>query len=285
MYDLWIAYGILAIAAAAVFILSFSIARRQSRLRAQFIAGVVVLALFAYIRWVWYSPTLADWLPWSNLVVLGNWLPLFAAALAGLVWHSAHRSPLRRVTTVGVLFGCGLLASLYPLLGSPPKCTDHWDSTGMCLQTTTTTCSPACAAAILKRHGIDATESEMAELCLTRSGTSWLGLYRGLKLKTAGTRWDVRIVHGSLEEIACVASRPMILSVGLPSDAPANSDYTHEFGWVPGVNHSVIVERFTSSGCAVVADPSQPMSREQWDGPTLRTLWRGHAFQLVPRKS
>ena len=125
MNDLWFAYGIVGIAAAVVFVASFAVARRQSRLRAQAIAGVVVLALFAYIRWIWYSPALADWLPWSNLVVLGNWLPLFAAALAGLAWHSSHRRPLRRLTTVGFLFGCGFLASLYPLLGSPPECNSH----------------------------------------------------------------------------------------------------------------------------------------------------------------
>ena len=46
---------------------------------------------------------------------------------------------------------------------------------------------PRCCASTASQS----TEQEMAELCLTRHGTSWQGLYRGLKLKTAGTGWDV----------------------------------------------------------------------------------------------
>ena len=38
----------------------------------------------------------------------------------------------------------------------------------------------------------------MAELCLTRRGTSWMGLYRGLKLKTEGTPWKVEMVSDRL---------------------------------------------------------------------------------------
>src|SRR5260221_7046371 len=44
----------------------------------------------------------------------------------------------------------------------------------------------------LFRSGISATEQEMADLCITRRGTYWQGLYRGLKLKTAGTLWEDR---------------------------------------------------------------------------------------------
>jgi hypothetical protein len=75
----------------------------------------------------------------------------------------------------------------------------------------------------------------------------------------------------------------MILSVGLDASAPANSEFTLEFGWVPGVNHSVVLEGFRADGTAVIADPSQEMSREHWDRLTLRTLWRGYAMHLVQR--
>jgi len=75
----------------------------------------------------------------------------------------------------------------------------------------------------------------------------------------------------------------MILSVGLDGAAPADSEFTREFGWVPGVNHSVVLEGFSSNHCANIADPAQEMSREQWDAKTLRTLWRGCAFRLVRR--
>ena len=97
-----------------------------------------------------------------------------------------------RAAAASPALGCGrLLAATWPLLGRTPACSERWDELGTCLQTTDYTCSPACAATLLKKYGIAATEQEMAELCLTRRGTSWQGLYRGLKLKTAGTDWDV----------------------------------------------------------------------------------------------
>ena len=77
---------------------------------------------------------------------------------------------------------------------------------------------------------------------------------------------------------------PLILSVGLDGAAPADTEFTREFGWVPGVSHSVVLEGFSKNHCANIADPAQEMSREQWDVKTLRTLCRGYAFRLVPRQ-
>jgi hypothetical protein len=76
---------------------------------------------------------------------------------------------------------------------------------------------------------------------------------------------------------------PMIISVGLESTARGDTDYTREFGWVPGVNHSVILHGFTNFGSAIIADPTQELSREQWDEEMLRVLWRGYAIRLVER--
>ena len=177
----------------------------------------------------------------------------------------------------------GTLAAVYPLLGATPVCGDHWDKLGTCLQTTRHTCSAACAAMLLKKHGIDASEQEMANLCLTRRGTSWQGLYRGLKLKTAGTHWDVEVCQGPVDVVARNCGGPMILSVGLAAGAPENAEFTREFGWVPGVNHSVVLEGVRSGGVVVIADPSQEMTREHWDRETLTTLWRGTALRLVRR--
>jgi hypothetical protein len=124
----------------------------------------------------------------------------------------------------------------------------------------------------------------MAHLCVTRQGTSWQGLYRGLKLKTAGTNWDVQVCHWSPADLEQNYSSPMILSVGLDG-AASDPEFTREFGWIPGVNHSVILEGFSTTHCAIIADPSQEMSREHWDYETLQTLSRGHAFRLVRRSS
>ena len=284
MSDLLVGYVIIAALAAGLFLLTCWGSRQLAAWQCDMAAVAVVVMLVAYIRTVWYDPRLAELLPFSNLIVLGNWLPLFASALAGLVWRRTAGAAVRRTYTMAELALAGSLAAAFPLLGGVPQCGDRWDKLGTCLQTTRFTCSPASAATLLRKYGIEATEQEMAELCLTRHGTSWQGLYRGLKLKTAGTQWDVQVCRCAPDELERLGTSPLILSVGLDGSAPADTDFTREFGWIPGVSHSVVLENFSSNHCANIADPAQEMSREQWDAATLRTLCRGYAFRLVPRQ-
>src|SRR5688572_13175737 len=110
MSDLAIGYAVLAALALGLFALAAHAARRHGPGVVDLAALVTVLSLFAYIRWLWYDPRLAEWLPYANLIVVGNWLPLFAAALAGLVWSRAGLVLLRRTTVVGALFTAGLIA-------------------------------------------------------------------------------------------------------------------------------------------------------------------------------
>lgn len=278
--------GCVLVAALAVglFVLTLVATSSLPRRTLNLVGVLVVCCLAFYIQNVWYDVRLARWLPFACLIVVGNWLPLFAAMLAAIAWQSSAHSRPRQIILTGTLILTGSYALVSPLLGSAPECDDRWDKLGTCIQTTNLTCSPACAATLLQAHGIRATEQEMAELCLTRHGTSWQGLYRGLKLKTAGTPWDVEIVACRTGDLRRLADRPLILSVGLESGLPADTDFTREFGWVPGVNHSVVLTGFTSNGLAVIADPSLEMSREQWDGPTLQVLWRGYAIRLVRRE-
>jgi hypothetical protein len=283
MSDLIVGYAAIAAGAVIVFLATVWSARRLSPRAVDLVSVVVVAAMFLYIRQVWYHPVIAEWLPLSNLIVVGNWLPLFSAAIAGLVWRRTAPAPQRRMLTLSALAGSATLAAVFPLLGSAPQCSDKWDRLDTCLQTTNQTCSAACAATLLRRYGIAASEQEMAELCLTRRGTSWQGLYRGLKLKTAGTEWDVQVCQCTADDLRRMHAGPQILSVGLTADAPANSEFTREFGWVPGVNHSVVLESYDRSDMAVISDPSQEMSREHWDRDTLRTLYRGTILRLVRR--
>jgi hypothetical protein len=283
MADIYLACAAMVALSAALFALTRRMARGLRRTTCDLLAVLLVMVLFYYIGNVWYDVRLARWLPLASLIVVGNWLPPLSAMLAGIVWR---REPtmLRRWTFGGGMLVAAGYAMIHPLLGSPPECGDHWDRLGTCLQTTDKTCSPACAATLLRAYGIATTEQEMAELCLTRKGTNWQGLYRGLKLKTAGTPWDVEIVRCSSGQLAKLADRPMIMSVGLESDATVDSDLRREFGWIPGVNHSIVLTGFSKSGLAIVADPSIEFSREQWDRATLDMLWHGYAFRLVERE-
>src|SRR5262245_11988416 len=65
---------------------------------------------------------------------------------------------------------------------------------GVCLQTSSYSCSPAAVAGFLHRFGVQATEQEMARLCVTRSwisGTSDSGIIRGLRRKLPGRRVSI----------------------------------------------------------------------------------------------
>src|SRR5262245_36729332 len=127
MGDLAPAYGLLALLALGLFLLTAKLSRCWSP-RACDLAGLAVVALLiVYIRTLWYDLRLAHWLPLASLVVLGNWLPLFAAVLAGLVWTRTADRPVRRRIALVELAAAGILAAVYPLLGASPSCGERWD--------------------------------------------------------------------------------------------------------------------------------------------------------------
>ena len=167
-----------------------------------------------------------------------------------------------------------------PLLGETPRCRDAWIG-GVCLQTSPDTCSPAAAATLLSRFGIEAQESELAQLCLTRVGTMWQGLYRGLKLKVDSRDYEVEVFEGSVEELLHSFDGPQILAVGVSDDRPHPSWYTEELGWSPGVRHSVVLLDQLPDGLLLVADPS--VGYEFWTRDDLEVLWLGRSLRLRTR--
>jgi hypothetical protein len=282
MWDLLLGLAVMAIGSLLVFRVTATVAHRLSWWPRNVLAILIVSAMVLYSRLLWQNTALAQWLPYSNLIVIGNWFPLFLAALAGVVIEMRRLAWLRRAAVVTVLGGFASFAVLLPLAGQAPPCGKQWADFGGCQQTTPYTCSPASAATLLQLHGIAATEQEMAELCLTRRGTSWLGLYRGLKLKTQGTAWDVELVRCSATEVSQHTDRPMIMEVGLEADTPIDAAFRSEFGWVPGVRHSVVLLASTDRRLHVL-DPSPQIGREEWNDESLHLLWRGHGLRLVKR--
>jgi hypothetical protein len=190
----------------------------------------------------------------------------------------------RRLAVVLSLQALGWLTVFRPLWGSAPRCHDRWDG-DFCVQTTDWTCTAACAATLLEAHGIRATEQEMAELCLTRAGTQWQGLYRGLKLKTASTPWDVEVVHGGFDRLRALHDGPAILAAGVPRGTGVARIYTERYGWTPGEWHSVLFFGFRGNGLVAMGDPTPSIGRENWSEDDLRVLWRGRGMRLIPRGS
>lgn len=241
--------------------------------------GVLAFALVGYIVAVWDRPCLARWLPYSNLIVLGNALPLFTAVLAGLSCRRLRGRPRTRTTVVVLLTVVGVGALIRPLFGEAPACESRWEGDA-CLQTTKHTCSAASAATALRRVGITTTEAEMARLCLTRRGTHWMGLYRGLSRKLPPA-WRVEVFDAkNLETLRQVSQdAPAILTVELPRDVPLGWKYRQESGWLPGVSHSVVCLGPDGGDHWRIVDPANGL--ERWSTADLMVLWQGHGMRLT----
>ena len=280
MGDIYLGLVILAVFSAITFGAGRAIGRRVSRRAANQLSVLAVIGLILYIAFLWDQPALVRVLPVSNLIVLGNWFPLAAGFLGGLAATQSMLPVWRRGLTVAVLQLVAMVVVLAPLSGSPPQCGNAWRE-GVCLQTTKSTCSAASAATLLELHGIHATEQEMAELCLTRRGTNWMGLYRGLKKKTAGTDWDVEVFTGTADELRML-NTTAILSVGLAQDAQADSFYQTELGWRPGVRHSVVLFGFVTD-LVDIGEPTLDAGRERWTGNDLQEVYLGQGMRLVRR--
>lgn len=281
MTDLVVGLIVIALLSAALFAAALRFTKDRQPWVCDFLGTTAFVATMAYIVWLWDEPILARWLPFSNLIVLGNWFLPAGGFLAGIAWRRVPGGGCRKSGYALALIGVGLFATLKPLWGAPPECEKNWQD-GFCFQTADESCSAACAATLLAAHGIDATEREMAELCLTRDGTAWQGLYRGLKLKTSGTRWDVEVLHGSAGELHKLPA-PAVLAVAVPTGSDVDSIYTEQYGWTPGDWHSVLFFGFLGNGRVAMGDPTPGVGREEWTEDDLRVLWRGRGFRLVPR--
>jgi hypothetical protein len=219
-------------------------------------------------------------IPSSAAIVYCNPLPPAVGLLCGLAWR---RIPGRVWRKAMLLLPFALLC-LYQsygfLLGAPPPLDNRWKN-GVCRQTSLASCSPAAAATLLRACGIEATEAEMADLCLTRpAGTAMLGLYRGLKLKTSGTGLAVEAFSGDIEALRAEPG-PVILSVRLDRRPGIDSRYEQVWGWAPGVSHTVVFFGFRPDGKVDVGDPA--VGREAWRVQDLQVLWHGKGLRIAGR--
>lgn len=231
-------------------------------------------------------------MPWREIGVWSNPSAIGTGILGGVVWAKGKGPVWWRALVVLLLAGLGTWRTIEPaMIGRPwgpkppPLGVDKWVRVGgmdVCRQTSQASCSAAAAATLLRSYGIEATEAEMVELCLTtEKGTRMLGLYRGLQIKTQGTPYRVAVFKGTLEEFRDKATGLAVVSVGLRQDANVDPRYETDWGWIRGVKHSVVASGIVDRGRVEVADPA--VGRERWTEEGMRTLWFGEALYLVRR--
>jgi hypothetical protein len=283
MGDIISGLAVIGLLSVGLFVLGARIGRRLGRRAAAVLAGIAVAGIVLHAFVLLGEPRLAWLLPFSNLVVVGNWSPPLAAFLAGLVWSQPRLSRWRRALVIVPLIGVCVYRAYAPLLGEPPRCRDVWEQ-GVCIQTSLASCGAASTATLLHAHGIATSEREMASLCLTRDwGTSWHGMYRGLKLKTAGMPYRVEVFTWSFEELRASPARPLLLRVLLPAEDARDPRYARDWGWLPGVPHVVVLFSFCGDGLVEIGDPG--VGRETWRADQLEFLYDGVGMRLVPDES
>lgn len=281
MTDIYGGITIIATVAVMLAVLGERLGRRWPRRRIIIaVAGVVAFMLL-------FATVLLDsvWMLWllpvSSAIVVANWQLPAAGLVVGLAWHVLPRPIWRKCLLLVPLAALAVWRFYGPLAGSPPENIENRWIGDVCVQSSFSSCGAAAAATLLHAAGIDASEAEMAELCLTRpAGTSLHGLYRGLKLKTAGTQWRVDIVM--TRDGLRASESPVLLNVWLPRRG-ADLDPRHErdWGWTPGRSHSVVLLGFRPDAKIDVADPN--VGREQWFEAALDVLWHGQGLRLVKR--
>src|SRR6187402_2546828 len=103
MGDIYFGLLVLAVLTTALFGVGRAIGRRVSSHAANWLSVMVIVFLATYLACLWNHTALVRLLPFSNLIVIGNWFPLVAGLLGGLASAQSSLSVLRRGLTVVVL--------------------------------------------------------------------------------------------------------------------------------------------------------------------------------------
>ncbi len=244
----------------------------------------LTLAVLGMVYFLFYASGQLFWarmVPASAAIIYTNFAAIFAALAAGWAWRLPNTPKWRRAILTSLLAAGSLAAILWPLLSiavrPPPNGGDDWEN-GVAMQTSWATCSPAAAATFFRAEGIEVTESQMIPLCLSdSSGTPTLGLYRGIKLIAQQHDREVEVINETLDEMLTKNDWPVIMMVELPYGVE-DRRYADQWGWIPGMGHSVVAFGRTRDGRVVIGDPS--VGLEVWSEEDLKVLWHGSGIRI-----
>lgn len=246
------------------------------------VLAVVVVLMSSYLMFLWNQPLITRLIPSSAVIVLGNWLPLFGAFFAGVCAGTKRIHVARRFVLTSVTAALCTYSLYEPMSGTTPNCLRINGRAALQYQTADTTCSPVSGACLLRLYGIQAAEWDMTPLCLTREGTHWMGLYRGMKLKVQNTEWDVVAEPFSLERLKAgeIPRGPAVLSLAF-NDRFGAQPLASGMSEISG--HSVVLLDHSGGNNVQVFDPSPEFGFESWDESMLATIREGVMIRLVPR--
>lgn len=281
MQDIWGAVGVMIFVAVGAGVVS---ARFLSTDKGQRVMLLLALSLVATFFFLLYFAGQLFWariVPHSAAIIYTNLAAVFAGLGAGWAWRMPGTPWWRRISLTLILSGAALVAILWPMLSialrPPPEGQNEWAGP-VALQTSWATCSPAAAATLLTAEGLPISERDMIPLCLTdHDGTPTLGLYRGLKLVASRNNRQIEITDRSLARLLQEDDWPVLAAVRLPFGVD-DPRFAEEWGWIPGMGHSVVVLSRNPDGDLVIADPA--IGLEVWSESKLKTLWQGNGLRI-----
>ena len=288
MADLRLAMALMALLSVASFLGVRRLCVKAGPRMLDTMAAALVLIIGLYIRFVWGQLWIVEWIPLPSVVILANWFPVLLGIMAAILWLRMQSYSIpRRIPIQLLLVGATVWSEIYVIPQKPPNCGNEWiEPTAelpfrICRQTTRYTCSAAAAATILHSLGVPSSEKEMAELCLTGEGTTWLGLYHGLSIRLQGSGFGAKFFEGSLADLDVATEEfPVLLCCRLSNEVDrANPDYRENAGWKPGVAHSAVLFGRVED-VYVVGDPSQTHV-ELWSEQDVANLWTGQGLRIV----
>jgi len=168
--------------------------RRSSKLATWLVAvagGMIVLKIAVSLVPAGEARLIA----WNGYAFIEHWWVLYPSMLVLTIAIAMFRRSIWRRDGLLVVAGYLVLhfGVIAILMARPHEgLTGKMDEKGICHQTSGYSCSAASAVMLLHEAGIESTEREMAELCVTRAGnsrvagTSDVGAMRGLRVKMAG---------------------------------------------------------------------------------------------------
>ena len=314
MHDIRLAIGLIAFMSVGLFLLTLRLLRGRPIWVHDVVAVGCLVLLAVYVKTVWGQLWIVQWIPLPSVLVLSNWFPPLLGILAGAAWlrldpfylgresglgreddnGNDHQSflgvdrqgLLRRLPVMAALLGAAVYSVLVFIPAEPPECGNQWAPPAppfklpVCLQTTDKTCSAAAAVTLLTAFGYQASEQEMARLCLTKSGTTWLGLYHGLSVKLFRTGYAVEFFEGEISDLPRLfTDRPVLLCCELDAQTARNApEYVTQGGWHPGTAHTVVYMG-QIKGQHVIGDPSR--GYEVWEDVDLEILWTGEGLKIT----
>jgi len=213
-------------------------------------------------------------MPFTNTIVYGKWLFIIASFAAGLLSNSNIIRPLSRIFLIPALLIVAFMDfGEYVLFPKPHS--GHILIDSVVGQSSDATCSPAACATFLRLYHVEVLEKQMVKACLTTSnGTPNQGIWRALKMYVPdGYKVNIarfRDYHN--------LPFPVMVNMKLKDSDYGSSRYYGQWGWKPGVPHTVVLLGQADDGKFLVADPATGM--DIWDYQALDVLWDKVGFFL-----